>query len=67
VKIVGGPSMADGSGTKREPKTDIMKDQLVILEKIVEQMMNTMCQHGGKVDKMETEIGKMMHGFNEVV
>jgi len=26
-----------------------------------------MCWHGEKVDQMETEIGKMKHGFNEVV
>jgi hypothetical protein len=30
-------------------------------------MMNTMCQHGEKVEHMEDEIGKMKHGFNEVI
>jgi hypothetical protein len=47
VKILGGPSMvglhADGSDTERDPKTDKMKDRLIILEKIVEQMTDTMC------------------------
>jgi hypothetical protein len=50
--------MVGDSGTKREPKTDRIKDQIVILEKIVEQMTNTLCQHGEKVDQMVTEIGK---------
>jgi hypothetical protein len=37
------------------------------LEKIVEQMTDAMYQHGEKVEQMETEIGKMKHGFNEAI
>jgi hypothetical protein len=47
VKILGGPSMvgshADGNDTEREPKTEKMKDRLIILERIVEQMMDMQC------------------------
>jgi len=54
VKILEGPFMVgshtDGSDTKREPKTGIMKDRLVILENTFEKMMNAMCQHGEKVE-----------------
>jgi hypothetical protein len=57
----------DDSDTEREPKTGKMKDQIIILERIVEQMTDALCQHGEKVDQMETEMGKMKHGFNEVI
>jgi hypothetical protein len=69
VKILGGSSMvgshANGSETKREPKTDIMKDRLVVLEKTIEKMIDAPYQHGEKVEWMEIEIGKMRYGFNE--
>jgi hypothetical protein len=37
------------------------------LEKTVEQMTNAMYQYGDKVERMETKMGKMVHGFNEAV
>jgi hypothetical protein len=46
LKILGGPSMArshaDECDAEREPKTGRMKDQLVILENIVNKMKDTM-------------------------
>jgi hypothetical protein len=71
VNIFGGPSMArfhaDGNDIEKDPKRRRIKDQLIILERIVEQMTDTMYQHGEKVEPIENEIGKMKHGFNEVV
>jgi len=49
VNILGVPSMDDGCDTKRESKTGKMMDCLIILERIVEKMMNALCQHGEKV------------------
>jgi hypothetical protein len=43
--------------TKKEPKIGKIKDQL----------MDTMYHPGEKIEWMENEIGKMRHGFNEVV
>jgi hypothetical protein len=71
VKILGGPSMAwsqaNGNDIEREPNTNIMKDQVVILENIVQQMTNIMCEHGEKVKNMEAKICRRKHGFNEVI
>jgi hypothetical protein len=58
-------SHTDGSDTNREPKTGRMKDQLVILENIVEQMMEAMYQHGEKVEWMDTDMGNMVYGISE--
>ena len=55
------------SDTKRDPKTYIMKYRVIILEKTIEKMKNTMFQHGEKVDQMVTAIGRMKHGFNRVI
>jgi hypothetical protein len=71
VKILGGPFMAgshvDGNFTEREPNIGRMKDQLVNLENIVEQMANAMCQPSEKVDHMEAKMGRMKHGFNQII
>jgi hypothetical protein len=67
VKILGGPSMADGSDMKREPKIEKIKYQIVVLENIVKQMTDPLCQHGEKFDQMENEMGKLKRGFNESI
>jgi hypothetical protein len=71
VKILERPSMvgfcAYGSDTKRDPRTEKMKDRFVILERTIKQMTGAMCQHGEKVGQMEVEMDRMKHGFNEVV
>jgi hypothetical protein len=55
VKILGGPSMVGSHEMevtpRGSPRLEKMKDQLIILERIVEQMTDTMCQHGEKVDR----------------
>jgi hypothetical protein len=37
------------------------------LERTPEKMTDRMYQHGEEVEWMETEIGNMKHGFNDVV
>jgi hypothetical protein len=51
----------------KNPNIGRMKDRLVILERIVEKMIDTMYQHGEKVYHMETEVENMKHGFNEAI
>ena len=60
-------SHVDGNYTEREPNIGRMKDQLIILENIVEQMTDIICHHGENVEHMETNIGKIKHGFNESI
>jgi len=59
--------MTGDNDTERDPKTKKIKEQLVILERTIEDMMDALCQQGEKVDQMETEMGKMKHGFNKVI
>jgi len=59
--------MVDNSDTERESKTNKMKEQLVILERTIEQMTDALCLHGDKVDLMEIEMDKMKHGFNQAI
>jgi hypothetical protein len=71
VKILKGSDMdgshVEESGTNKDPKTFRMKYQLISLEKTIEQMKNTIYQQGEKVERLEAEMSRLLHDFNEDV
>jgi hypothetical protein len=71
VKILKSSDM-DGShvkesGTNKDSNTFRMKYQLISLEKKIEQMKNTIYEEGEKVERLEAEMSRLLHEFNEDV
>ena len=68
VKILKGLDMdgshVEESGTKKDPKTFMLKYQLISLEKTIKHMKNTIYQQGEKVKCLEAEMSRLFHYFN---